>query len=165
MMLRSDNHLAEHILLMAARAKLGIFREDVLIDSILANEWKQMPKSPRWVDGSGASRYNLATPESMVYLLEAMRKSYGLDRMKKLLPTGEKELYPSITLIWPDPSMPKTGTLSNNQALSGFLITKRTLLTFSIMVNNYRGPARPIRQKVETMLKSGKNLMPLKHPG
>ena len=37
--------------------------------------------------GSGANRYNPATPEFMVYLLEAMRKSYGLDRMKKLLST------------------------------------------------------------------------------
>ena len=154
MMLRSDNHLAEHILLMAARAKLGIFREDVLIDSILANELKQMPKSPRWVDGSGASRYNLATPESMVYLLEAMRKSYGLDRMKKLLPTGGEGTLSKYYLDMAGSIYAKTGTLSNNQALSGFLITRKgTLLTFSIMVNNYRGPARPIRQKVETMLR------------
>ena len=63
----------------------------------------------------------------------------------------------------------KTGTLSNNPGPeSGFLITRKgTLLTFSIMVNNYRGPARPIRQKLRRDVEGNlaKNLTPLKHPG
>ena len=47
----------------------------------------------------------------------------------------------------------KTGTLSNNCALSGYLITnKGKLLIFSILNNNYITGATPVRKAVEKFL-------------
>ena len=47
----------------------------------------------------------------------------------------------------------KTGTLNNNCALSGFLITKKNkLYIFSVLANNYLGGATPIRRAVEKFL-------------
>jgi serine-type D-Ala-D-Ala carboxypeptidase/endopeptidase (penicillin-binding protein 4) len=43
--------------------------------------------------------------------------------------------------------------LSNNCALSGFLITKKgKLLIFSVLANNYQGGAGPVRRAVEKWL-------------
>ncbi|RYD73034.1 MAG: hypothetical protein EOP53_20855, partial [Sphingobacteriales bacterium] len=49
----------------------------------------------------------------------------------------------------------KTGTLSNNCALSGYLITKKNkLLIFSVLVNNYPTSATPVRRAVEKFIKN-----------
>jgi len=48
----------------------------------------------------------------------------------------------------------KTGTLSNNCALSGYLITKKNkVLIFSVLANNYSTGATPVRKAVEKFLK------------
>ncbi len=49
----------------------------------------------------------------------------------------------------------KTGTLSNNVALSGYLITRhnKTLL-FSVLVNNHQAAATAIRKQIEKFLAS-----------
>jgi len=47
----------------------------------------------------------------------------------------------------------KTGTLSNNCALSGYIITKKKkLLIFSFLANNYITAATPVRRAVERFL-------------
>ncbi|MFY8004581.1 MAG: D-alanyl-D-alanine carboxypeptidase, partial [Chitinophagaceae bacterium] len=47
----------------------------------------------------------------------------------------------------------KTGTLSNNIALSGYLITKNgKTIIFSVLVNNHQASPAAIRRLMETML-------------
>ena len=44
----------------------------------------------------------------------------------------------------------KTGSLSHTTALSGYAVRKNGhRVIFSIMVNNYKGPAAPIRETVD----------------
>lgn len=153
MMYRSDNFFAEQTLLMASNEYLGYMNEKTMIDTLLKSDLKDIPQKPQWVDGSGLSRYNLFTPQSFIYILAKLKKEFGFDRLKKILPTGGlgtlKNYYNEIAGY----IFAKTGTLSNHVALSGYLITKkRKLLIFSILAGNYPSGATPIRTAVEKFI-------------
>ena len=68
MMHRSDNFFAEQVVLMASYLKLGVMDDSRIMDSILNSDLKGLPQRPRWVDGSGLSRYNLFTPQDFVWI-------------------------------------------------------------------------------------------------
>ena len=153
MMHNSDNFFAEQTLLMASNELLGYMSDEKIIDTILKSSLKDLPQKPRWVDGSGLSRYNLFTPQSFVYLLNKMKDEFGLDRMKVILATGGEGTLSSYYKKDAGFIYAKTGTLSNNCALSGYLITSRgKLLIFSILANNYITGATPVRRAVERFL-------------
>jgi serine-type D-Ala-D-Ala carboxypeptidase/endopeptidase (penicillin-binding protein 4) len=153
MMHRSDNFFAEQTLLMASNEYLGYMNDAKIIDTILNTDLKDVPQHPKWVDGSGLSRYNLFTPQSFVYLLNKMKNEFGLERMKTILPTGGEGTLSAYYKKEAGFIFAKTGTLSNNCALSGYLITnKGKLLIFSILTNNYITGATPIRKAAERFL-------------
>ena len=83
-------------------------------------------------DGSGLSRYNLVTPESVILSLHDIYNLIGFDRIKKIFPENyiiENE----EDFVWG-----KTGTLKNNHNYSGYIITnKGKLYVFSIMINHF----------------------------
>lgn len=83
MMHRSDNFFAEQSLLMVSNELLGIMNDSRIIDTILKTDFKDLPQKPRWVDGSGLSRYNLFTPQDMVAILHKMQKEFGMERLEK----------------------------------------------------------------------------------
>ena len=150
---RSDNFFAEQTLLMASNEHLGYMSDEKIIDTILSNDLKDVPQRPKWVDGSGLSRYNLFTPQSFVYILNKMKNEFGLERMKVILPTGGEGTLSSYYKKDAGFIYAKTGTLSNNCAISGYLITnKGKLLIFSILSNNYITGATPIRKAAERFL-------------
>lgn len=153
MMHRSDNFFAEQTLLMASNEKLGYMSDEKIIDTLLKLDLKEVPQKPKWVDGSGLSRYNLFTPQSFVYILNKMKNEFGWDRLKNILPTGGTG---TLSAYYKNDSSfiyAKTGTLSNNCALSGFLITQKgRVLIFSILTNNYITGATPVRKAVEKFL-------------
>ena len=124
-----------------------------MIEFLLKSDLKGLPQRPRWVDGSGLSRYNLFTPKSLVYLLDKMKKEFSWNRLTTILATGGEG---TISNYYKKDSgfiYAKTGTLSNNCALSGFMITtKGKLLIFSILANNYITGATPVRRAVERFL-------------
>ncbi len=153
MMHRSDNFFAEQTLLMASNEHLGYMNDEAIIDTLLRSDLKDVPQKPRWVDGSGLSRYNLFTPQSFVYILNKMKNEFGWDRLKNILPTGGTGTLSSYYKNDSSFIYAKTGTLSNNCALSGFLITKKgKLLIFSVLANNYQTGATPVRKAVEKFL-------------
>ncbi len=153
MMHNSDNFFAEQTLLMASNEHLGYMSDEKIIDTILNTDLKDIPQKPKWVDGSGLSRYNLFTPQSFVYILNKMKNEFGFERMKVILPTGGEGTLTSYYKKNTGFIFAKTGTLSNNCALSGYLITnKGKLLLFSILVNNYITGATPVRRAVEQFL-------------
>jgi D-alanyl-D-alanine carboxypeptidase/D-alanyl-D-alanine-endopeptidase (penicillin-binding protein 4) len=153
MMHRSDNFFAEQSLLMVSNEKLGYMNDDAIISHIKKNDFVGIPQMPRWVDGSGLSRYNMFTPQSLVWLLNKMKNEFGMDRIKEILPTGGEGTLSSLYKNMQGFIFAKTGTLSNHAALSGFLYTKKNkLLIFSVLTSGYQGSATPVRKAVEKLL-------------
>lgn len=153
MMHRSDNFFAEQTLLMASNEYLGYMSDEKMIDTILKTSLNDLPQKPKWVDGSGLSRYNLCTPQTLVFLLNKIKTEFGWERVKNILPTGGTGTLSSYYKKDSSYIYAKTGTLSNNCALSGYLITQQgKFLIFSVLANNYQGGATPVRKAVEQFL-------------
>ena len=155
---RSDNFFAEQALLMVSNEKLGIMNDQEIINAILKTEFKDLPQKPRWVDGSGLSRYNLFTPQDFITILNMMKNEFGMERMKVILPTGGTGTISSYYKADSNFIFAKTGTLSGVVALSGYLYTKKNkLLIFSVLVNNHQASATAIRKEVEKFLQGIRN--------
>jgi serine-type D-Ala-D-Ala carboxypeptidase/endopeptidase (penicillin-binding protein 4) len=124
-----------------------------MIETILSTDLKDIPQKPKWVDGSGLSRYNLFTPQSFIYILNKMKDEFGMDRLKSILPTGGEGTLAAYYKKNAGFIFAKTGTLSNHCALSGFITTKKNkLLIFSVLANHYQTNATPVRKAVEKFL-------------
>lgn len=155
MMHRSDNFFAEQTLLMVSNQQLGFMSDREITDTLLKTVLATVPQQPKWVDGSGLSRYNLFTPQSFVYILKKMKDEFGWERMKEILPTGGEGTLKSYFRKDSGFIYAKTGTLSNHCALSGYLITRKgKLLIFSILANHYQTGATPIRKATEQYLEA-----------
>lgn len=158
MMHRSDNFFAEQSLLMVSNERLGMMNDAKIIDTLLKTDLKDLPQKPRWVDGSGLSRYNLFTPQDFVFILNKMRNEFGMERIKTILPTGGEGTISSYYKADGGFIYVKTGTLSGVVALSGFLYTKKgKQLIFSILVNNHQASATDVRRAVEKFLQGVRN--------
>jgi serine-type D-Ala-D-Ala carboxypeptidase/endopeptidase (penicillin-binding protein 4) len=155
MMHRSDNFFAEQTLLMVSNEMTGIMNDAKIIDSLLKTDYKDLPQKPKWVDGSGLSRYNLFSPNDFVTVLNKMKNDFSWNRITTILATGGEGTLSSYYINLKNRIFAKTGTLSNNVALSGFLITKQNkTLIFSVLVNNHMGNTTQIRKAVEKFLTS-----------
>ena len=154
MMLYSDNFFAEQILMMISHRLTGVMNEEKLIRYLLETELENIPGKPRWVDGSGLSRYNLFSPRSLVWLLEKLIDEFGIERISHLMPTGGEGTLADLYLEERGRIFAKTGTLGGNAvSLSGFMITEkgRTLL-FSVLVNNHNRDSMEVRTAVQEFL-------------
>jgi D-alanyl-D-alanine carboxypeptidase/D-alanyl-D-alanine-endopeptidase (penicillin-binding protein 4) len=152
MMQESDNFLAEQLLIQASTmlsdTLSGRKTREYVLDSLLPD----LRQPPRWVDGSGLSRYNLFSPESIVHVLDKMYSEMPASRLFKLFPAGGvsgtlEDWYPGN----PDPYVyAKTGSLGNNHCVSGYLITKsgKTLI-FSFMNNHYRRTTQEVKTEMQ----------------
>ncbi len=150
MMHNSDNFFAEQTLLMAGNEHLGYMNDEAMIDTLLKTDLKDIPQQPQWVDGSGLSRYNLFSPQAMVYILNKLQTEFGMKRLKTILPTGSTGTLKRYYIKDSGYIYAKTGSLSNVIALSGFLYTKKgKQIIFSVLVNNFQGSATMVRRAVE----------------
>jgi len=153
MMHRSDNFYAEQALLMVSNEKIGMMNDARIIDTLLKTDLKDLPQRPRWVDGSGLSRYNLFTPQDMVAILNKMQSEFGMDRVKTILPTGNEGTLTNYYKADSGFIYAKTGTLSGVVAFSGIMYTaKNKMLIFSVLVNNHQASAPAIRRSVEKFI-------------
>jgi D-alanyl-D-alanine carboxypeptidase/D-alanyl-D-alanine-endopeptidase (penicillin-binding protein 4) len=150
---RSDNFFAEQILLMVSNEKLGYMNDEKIIDTLLKTDFKDLPQKPRWVDGSGLSRYNLFTPQDFVSILNKIKNEFGMERIKVILPTGGTGTISGYYKADSNYIFAKTGTLGGVVALSGYLYTKKNkLLIFSVLVNNHQASATAVRKAVERFI-------------
>jgi D-alanyl-D-alanine carboxypeptidase/D-alanyl-D-alanine-endopeptidase (penicillin-binding protein 4) len=158
MMHRSDNFFAEQSLLMVSNEKLGVMNDEKIIDTLLKTDFKDLPQKPRWVDGSGLSRYNLFTPQDFVFILSKMKNEFGMERIKGILPTGGTGTISNYYKADSNFIFGKTGTLSGVVAFSGFLYTKKgKLLIFSTLVNNHQASSTAVRRAVEKFIEGIRN--------
>ncbi|MDQ3550830.1 MAG: D-alanyl-D-alanine carboxypeptidase, partial [Bacteroidota bacterium] len=153
MMYRSDNFYAEQALLMAGNELFETMSTSKVTDTILNSSFSDLPQKPRWVDGSGLSRYNLFSPNDFIVILNKLKNEFGMERMKAIFATGGQG---TISNFYKNDSTfiyAKTGTLSGVVALSGYLYTtKNKLLLFSVLVNNHNGSATDVRRAVEKFI-------------
>ena len=150
----SDNFIAEQIILLCSSQKFNLLSSELTIDYVKENFLSDLPDDPIWVDGSGLSRYNLFTPRTMIRLLEKIYQEVPEDRLFALLPTGGEN---GTIKNWYKNDQPyiyaKTGSLNNNHALSGYLITKKgQRLIFSFMNNNFITEPAEIKEEMQRML-------------
>lgn len=154
MLHKSDNFIAEQLLLLISGNHSDTLSTSSAIKHIQSNYYQILPDSIKWVDGSGLSRYNLTTPRILVSVLERIYKEVPKERLFELLPAGAKtgifkgEYVGDKAFLFA-----KSGSLSNNYSLSGYLLTKsgKTMI-FSFMNNNYMVPTSEIKKAMEMVL-------------
>jgi len=137
----SDNLFAEQILMMTS----GLMGDTLSIEGAIKSF--DPDQQLVWRDGSGLSRYNMFKPNEIRDLL----KNFDVNKMTELLPQGQR----SGTLEgWYTPNVyAKTGTLSNNHSLAGYVKTEsgRTLI-FVLIANHYASSTATIRKSFGTIL-------------
>lgn len=154
MMEVSDNFLAEQILLMVSAQISGSMSSEKAINYMKTRHLKSMPEDPVWVDGSGLSRYNLFTPRTMVHVLDKLYKEFPEERLFNIFAVGGRTGTLKGNYGGKTPYVyAKSGTLSNNYCLSGYLKTKsgRTLI-FSVMNNHFQKQNWQVRQETQKLL-------------
>ncbi|MEZ4808947.1 MAG: D-alanyl-D-alanine carboxypeptidase [Allomuricauda sp.] len=155
MLLESDNFLAEQLLLTASSTLSDTLGTQKTIARMLDTDLKDLEQQPRWVDGSGLSRYNLFTPKSLVQVLQKLYAEIPEERLFKIFPMWDAS---GTVEKWKDPTIEpfifaKSGSLGNNYNLSGYLKTKSgKLLIFSFMNNHFKIPTSQIRNTIYTTL-------------
>lgn len=153
MMHESDNFFAEQNILMLSDQLLGKLDSDKAIDTLARLFFSDMPQQPRWADGSGLSRYNLFSPADFVWLLRKMKAEFTEQRLFAILPAGNEGTLKGLYKEIGNNLHAKTGTLSGQLALSGYLTTQKGHhLVFSVLVNNHSGSAAAVRKQLENFL-------------
>lgn len=91
----------------------------------------------------------------MTTIILKMQKISGWEGLKKILATGGEGTLKNYFLDSKGKIYAKTGTLSNNVSLTGFIETNsKKMISFSIMVNNHPGKTKEIRAAMEKLLKA-----------
>lgn len=151
----SDNFVAEQLLLNYAAANKMEMNVKMVINKAV-QYLPEMKSSLQWVDGSGLSRLNLASPKLMVEVLEKIKNKVNNEQqLFSFLPAGGKSgtLKNMFTANPQTFIYAKSGSLSNNYNLSGYLIGKSgKRYAFSYLNNNYLKPAKEIKAEVEKFL-------------
>lgn len=155
MMMESDNFLAEQMLILSSSTMSDTLSSKRVREYILNNQLKELKQKPRWVDGSGLSRYNLFTPTSFVQVLTKLHQDIPQKRLLNFFPIGGKTgtLKKNYSGIEQPYIYAKSGTVGNNYSLSGYLITKsKKTLIFSFMNNHYRNSTSDVKKNMESVL-------------
>ncbi|MCB0279317.1 MAG: D-alanyl-D-alanine carboxypeptidase, partial [Calditrichaeota bacterium] len=124
-----------------------LYSKDSLLSYIMSQE-------PNWVDGSGLSRYNIFTPKSLVELLHYFYQTYDEYRLFELLAIGGVNgTIQNRFTDFPYSVFGKTGSLSNNHNLSGYLLCKSgKKLIFSFMANHFMVSTTQIRKEMDRLI-------------
>ncbi|HEX4931567.1 MAG TPA: D-alanyl-D-alanine carboxypeptidase/D-alanyl-D-alanine-endopeptidase, partial [Gemmatimonadaceae bacterium] len=161
MMKLSQNLYAETLLRTVAmqQSGLGTASEGLTIVKDVLGTWGIDPAEVLIADGSGLSRYNLVTPRAFVALLAHV---YGDARLRDgfiaSLPVAGRTgtLAQRLKGTRADGAVQaKTGSFSNARAIAGFTKTADgEPVAFSIIANNYGGPAAAVDRVTDAIVAS-----------
>jgi D-alanyl-D-alanine carboxypeptidase/D-alanyl-D-alanine-endopeptidase (penicillin-binding protein 4) len=155
MMHNSDNFFAEQSLLMISNKNLDLMNDLNIIDTLLKTDFKNLPQQPKWVDGSGLSRYNLFSPLDFVFILNKMKNEFTWKRITTIFSTGNEGSLKGYYKSYQNKIFAKTGSLSNNIALSGYITTnKNKQMIFSIIINHHQATTTTTRLLIEKFIAS-----------
>lgn len=153
----SQNQIGELLLRTLGRARAGVGSADsgarVVRDQLLA--WGARPDGFVVRDGSGLSRHNVVTPETIIRVLDAMRRAPTFERFREALPVAGVD----GTIANRMKGTPaqgnvraKTGTLDMVRSLSGYVTTADgRLLLFSVLANNWTVNVREVERVQDTL--------------
>ena len=108
-------------------------------------------------DGSGRSAYNLVTPRALVAVLAAMRSGPLGDtyRLAMAEPGEEDSTLEDRLLDLEGRLFAKTGSISNVNSLSGYLVRRDGReIVFSILTNGSGLPASRVRRAIDEIVRA-----------
>ncbi|MBP6810249.1 MAG: D-alanyl-D-alanine carboxypeptidase [Saprospiraceae bacterium] len=156
MMHQSDNFIAEQMLMVCAGVKFDLLKQDTLVKWMLDSTLNSLPQRPKWVDGSGLSRYNLMTPQSIGQVLLKLWREQPHERILSLFPAGGISGTISDWYAGKDGKpyvFAKTGGMGGVQCLSGYVVCNSgKVLIFSFMHNNFVGSNRAWKLEMQRLL-------------
>ena len=152
----SDNFVAEELLLASSFRTTGVMDEALFIERMMRGPMKFLLDTIQWYDGSGLSRYNLVTPNSMVRVLSKIYDEKGINFIKEIFSAGSVNgsLLPWKLAKAGQPFVyAKSGTMRNVLNLSGYLVTKKgKVLIFSWMNNQCMNKPADTKESMEKFL-------------
>jgi len=150
----SDNLVAESLVLMlCGTSQWELNTQQGLL--LLYQRNKTLKPQFQQVDGSGLSRYNLASPRGLQETLGTIYEMIGSREIKTLFPQANSE--GTLTPYAPQHNLKfvyaKSGNLRNNHVLAGYIFTDtKKPFSFVISVNNYTGDKKAIQEAVGLQL-------------
>jgi len=152
----SDNFVAEELMLASSFHTTGVMDEGLFIERMTRGPMKFILDTIQWYDGSGLSRYNLVTPNSMVRVLNKIYDEKGINFIKEIFSTGSVN---GSLLPWKLGKSgqsfvyAKSGTMRNVLNLSGYLVTRKgKVLIFSWMNNQCMDKPVDTKESMEKFL-------------
>jgi len=153
-LINSDNFLAEQMLISISNQLSDTLSSKKSIEFMMKNHLSGLKKEIYWVDGSGLSRYNQLTPNTLIYVLKQIYQDVPLEKLYQLLPASGKTGTLKTAFTGTEGKIhAKTGSMRHVYNLSGFLETNsgKTLL-FSFMNNNFNVSFSELKLEMEKVL-------------
>lgn len=157
MMQQSDNFIAEQLLLAVSGFLTDTLQTNLAIHKMEEGPFRNISSQIQWYDGSGLSRYNLFTPNALVYILDKVRLILSEEKIRRIFAAGGVS---GTIANWyrGDSGKPyvfaKTGTLKGVHCLSGYLYTDSgNMLIFSFMHNNFSSGSNSVKEGMNRVLR------------
>ncbi|MGH7690401.1 MAG: D-alanyl-D-alanine carboxypeptidase/D-alanyl-D-alanine endopeptidase, partial [Gemmatimonadaceae bacterium] len=153
----SQNQMAELLLRTIGLTQTGVGRADsaARVERDQLKAWGASPDGFVLRDGSGMARYDYLSPETVVRVLDAMRRSPAFDTFYAALPVAgvDGTLHARMRGTAAEGNVhAKTGSLSNTRSLSGYVTTADGhMLLFSLLCNNFTTSAERVLAVQDTI--------------
>lgn len=134
----SDNLASESLFKYAGAiysGKQGSFENSISMLNAYLSKLNISSEDIKIVDASGVSKNNLMTSDFMTDFLLYKASQEDFEKFKMYLPTSGEGTLKDRMLYFKDKLYAKTGTLSDNSAIAGYITTRRgNVYAFDIMI-------------------------------